>query len=89
MKQDMNADDRPATSGDVKTIVQEIVGASMAAFRLEMRDMFRPIVATLAQHTEQLAEIRGEIRTKLVTRDEFHSRMDAISRLAKLEKRPS
>lgn len=48
-------------------------------FREEMRDMFRPIRITLAHHAAELADIRGYIKDKLVTRDEFHSRMDAFT----------
>jgi hypothetical protein len=49
------------------------------SFRDEMRQLFRPIVVTLAHHTAELADIRGYIKDKLVTRDEFHSRMDAFT----------
>lgn len=71
MKREM---DQPATRGDVKTIVQATV---QAVIRDEMRGLLRPIVATLAQHTEELADLRS----RMVTRDEFHSRMDAFSGL--------
>lgn len=49
-------------------------------FREELRDMFRPILITLANHTAELADIRGHIKDKMVTRDEFHSRMDGFAR---------
>ena len=52
-------------------------------FRVEMREMLqemlRPIFITLANHTAELADIRGYMRDKLVTRDEFHSRMDGFT----------
>lgn len=44
-----------------------------------MRDMLRPITITLAHHTAELADIRGHIKEKMVTRDEFHSRMDGFA----------
>jgi hypothetical protein len=50
-----------------------------AELRVELRELFRPIVATLAHHSAELADIRGYIKTSLVTRDEFHTRMDAFT----------
>lgn len=61
----------PATKADMK--------AEFAAFRTELREMFRPIGVTLANHTAELADIRGHIKDKMVTRDEFHSRMDGFA----------
>ena len=49
------------------------------SFRDEIRQLLRPIAVTLAHHTAELADIRGYIKDKLVTRDEFHSRMDAFT----------
>lgn len=58
--------------------------AEFATFRTELReelrDMFRPIVATLANHTAELADIRSHIKEKMVTRDEFYSCMDGYAR---------
>lgn len=72
MKQPMHDEDsQPATRGDLKS--------EMRDFREEMRDLLRPIVALLTRHSAELADIRGYMRDKLVTRDEFHSRMDAFS----------
>jgi hypothetical protein len=50
-----------------------------AQFRDEIRELFRPITVTLAHHTAELADIRGHIKDKMVTRDEFHSRMDGFT----------
>lgn len=38
-----------------------------------------PITITLAHHTAELADIRGHIKDKMVTREEFHARMDGFS----------
>jgi len=46
----------------------------------DIRDLLRPIAATLAHHTAELADIRGYIKTSLVTRDEFHNRMGGFAR---------
>ena len=61
-----------ATKEDLKAFATK---ADFVEFRGELRVMFRPILATLANHTTELADIRG----KMVTRDEFHSRMDAFA----------
>lgn len=72
-KTDLNAF---ATKADLNAFMTK---ADFAEFRGELREelrvMFRPILATLANHTAELADIRG----KMVTRDEFHSRMDAFA----------
>lgn len=49
------------------------------ALRAELREMLRPIMITLANHSAELADIRGYMKDKMVTRDEFHSRMDAFT----------
>lgn len=67
-KADLNAF---ATKADMKT--------EFAIFRAEIHDLFRPIAITLAHHTAELADIRGHIKEKMVTRDEFHSRMDGFA----------
>lgn len=60
-----------ATKADMK--------AEFAIFRAEIHDLFRPIAITLAHHTAELADIRGHIKEKMVTREEFHSRMDGFA----------
>lgn len=60
-------DNEPATKGDLRS------------FQTEMRELFRPITITLAHHTAELADIRGHIKDKMVTREEFHSRMDGFT----------
>jgi polyhydroxyalkanoate synthesis regulator phasin len=62
-----------AMRGDIVAMRDDIAAA--------MREQLRPIVATLAHHTAELADIRGHIKDKLVTRGEFHSRMDAYAGL--------
>ncbi len=65
-----------ATKADLNAFMTK---TDFAEFRVELREelrvMFRPILATLATHTVELADIRG----KMVTRDEFRSRMDAFA----------
>lgn len=60
-------DQTPSTKGDIVRL------------RADIKDMLRPIVATLAHHSAELSDIRGYIKTNLVTRDEFHSRLDAFA----------
>lgn len=67
-----------ATKSEFQTFREEILG-EFKSFRAEMRDMIRPIAITLANHTAELADIRGYMKDKMVTRDEFHSRMDAFT----------
>ena len=61
------SENEPATKGDLRSMREEI------------RDLFRPIALTLAHHTSELADIRGHIKDKMVTREEFHSRMDGFT----------
>ncbi|MDE2141803.1 MAG: hypothetical protein KGJ84_05265 [Elusimicrobia bacterium] len=58
---------------------KEDIRSEIGAFRDEMRQLLRPITVTLANHAAELADIRGYVKDKLVTRDEFHSRMDAFT----------
>ena len=80
----------PATKADLRDFatkgdLREIAGM-ITLIRSEIRDQFRPITITLAHHTAELADIRGHIKDKMVTRDEFHSRMDGFSgRVADLD----
>jgi len=53
--------------------------SEFGSFRIEIREMFRPVMITLAHHTAELADIRGYVKDKLVTREEFHSRMDGFA----------
>ena len=62
---------RSEIRSDFSTFRQEL--------REEIRDLIRPITITLAHHTAKLADIRGHIKDKMVTRDEFHSRMDGFT----------
>lgn len=41
--------------------------------------MMRPVTITLANHTAELADIRGYMKEHLVTRSEFHARMDGFA----------
>ncbi|MCM2304915.1 MAG: hypothetical protein NDJ72_09450 [Elusimicrobia bacterium] len=75
-KLDMNF----ATKADLSAFATKAdMKAEFAAFRSEIHDLFRPIAITLAHHTAELADIRGHIKEKMVTRDEFHSRMDGFA----------
>ncbi|MFI5346666.1 MAG: hypothetical protein ACHQ51_09865 [Elusimicrobiota bacterium] len=79
MMEDAN---QPATKADLRELslaVKADVRNVIEAFRDEMRLLLRPITVTLANHTAELADIRGYMKDKLVTRDEFHSRMDAFT----------
>ena len=61
-----------ATKADFATFRDDIIGA--------VRDMIRPLALATAHHSAELADIRGYMKDKLVTRDEFHSRMDGFAR---------
>ena len=76
-KADLNAF---ATKADLSAFAtKEAIRDEFRSFRAEIHEMFRPIAITLAHHTVELADIRGHIKDKMVTRDEFHSRMDAFA----------
>jgi len=64
----------PATKGELGLLRNEL-----GSFHAEMREMFRPIQISLAHHTAELADIRGYLKDKMVTREEFHSRMDGFA----------
>lgn len=68
-------DNEPATKGDLRTLAATL----REDLRNDMREMLRPITLTLAHHTAELADIRGHIKDKMVTREEFHSRMDGFT----------
>ena len=70
--------DMDAMRGDFKAFQTEI-RTDFATFHQEIRELFRPISIVLAHHTAELADIRGHIKDKMVTRDEFHSRMDGFT----------
>ena len=96
-------DNEPATRGDLRQLKGDVrllqgelqtfrseIRGDFATFREEIRDLIRPITITLAHHTAELADIRGHIKDKMVTRDEFHSRMDGFTgRVEALEERQS
>lgn len=71
----------PATKGELRLMRSDIavIRDDIGAFRNEIREALRPITITLAHHTAELADIRGHIKDKMVTRDEFHSRMDGFA----------
>jgi hypothetical protein len=78
-------DNEPATKGELRSGLASVRGdiASLrdefGSLRAEIREMFRPITITLANHTAELADIRGHLKDKMVTREEFHSRMDGFT----------
>lgn len=67
--------------GDVGSLKDEFktFHEEFRSFRTEVREMLRPVFITLANHTAELADIRGYMKDKMVTRDEFHSRMDGFA----------
>lgn len=67
-----------STKADIGLLRDEFK-SEFRAFRTEMREMFRPVMLTLEHHTAELADIRGYLKDKVVTRDEFHSRMDGFA----------
>ena len=90
------SDNEPSTKGDLRALKSDVsafrseLKADFAQFRTEIRELFRPITITLAHHTAELADIRGHIKDKMVTREEFHSRMDGFTaRMSKLGLRPT
>ena len=88
-----SSENEPATKGDLSAVRADLRGemadmrSDMAlmrddivtSLRTEIREMLRPITITLANHTAELADIRGHIKDKMVTRDEFHARMDGFT----------
>jgi chromosome segregation ATPase len=94
MDEVLNGDNEPATKGELKSEMNALrvdfssfrseFRGEFSQFRQELREeireLFRPITITLANHTAELADIRGHIKNNMVTRDEFHSRMDGFTR---------
>lgn len=68
------------TKADLASTMKTEFAIFRTELREELRDMFRPIIATLANHTAELADIRRHIKEKMVTRDEFYSTMDGYTR---------
>jgi len=66
----------PATKGDMNVMRGGLRDDIVTA----VRDMIRPLALATAHHSAELADIRGYMKDKLVTRDEFHSRMDGFTR---------
>lgn len=67
--------DRFATKDD-------LAGFATKSDIAEIRELLRPIATiamTVAHHSAELADIRSHIKDKMVTRDEFHSRMDGFA----------
>lgn len=72
---EVNDANEVVTKGYLRDVMREEFGA----FRAEMRDMLRPIVGTIANLQTDVADIRHYMKTELVTRAEFHARMDAFA----------
>jgi hypothetical protein len=76
-------DQSPATKADLRDFATK---ADLEKFATKddivvaIREAMQPIAVTLAHHTAELADIRSYIKTSLVTRDEFHTRMDGFAR---------
>ena len=72
----------PATKSDLSGFATKLDLSGFATkddLTVVIREQLRPLVITLAHHTAELADIRGHIKDKMVTRDEFHSRMDGFA----------
>lgn len=69
--------DMTGMKADISDLKADV--ASIKTDVREMKDMFMKMGVTLAHHTAELSDIRGYIKTNLVTRDEFHSRMDGFT----------
>ena len=74
-------ENEPATKGDLRAVQGDVqaMRGDIARMRDEVRDLLRPVIVTLAHHTAELADIRGHVKDKMVTREEFHSRMDGFT----------
>lgn len=76
---------RKSAKTDIKALRSDMrafegrLDARFDAFRDEIRALFRPVIATLANHTAELADIRSHIKENLVTRHEFYSYMDKFA----------
>ena len=88
----MNDESSPATKGDLHALrvdfrslrddfraLQLETKADIKAFADEFRDMFRSLTAAVIRNSAEIADVRGYIKDRLVTRDEFHARMDAFT----------
>ncbi len=87
MDHEMHPDDStPATKGDLRAL-QAATKGDLRTLRVdlrqeireEMRELMKPVVVLLTRHSAELADIRGYMKEHLVTREEFHSRMDAFA----------
>ena len=88
---EMSDSHEPATKGDLRALAQatkadlnafaQATKADLSGFatKEDLREIIRPIAITVANHTAELADIRGYLKDKMVTRDEFHSRMDGFA----------
>lgn len=47
--------------------------------RTEIREALRPVVGRIVTMQDDVADIRRYMKTELVTRNEFHARMDAFA----------
>lgn len=86
MSGEMRPQDRsPATKADLRDFATKAeLQASLATMRDEIigavRDMIRPLAVDVVHLKADVADVRGHIKDKLVTREEFHSRMDGFAR---------
>jgi hypothetical protein len=76
MGQDMDPNLEPVTRGVLREELREL----RHELSVGLRDALHPIYAILANHTVELAEIRHHIKTELVTKSEFHARMDGFAK---------
>lgn len=79
MSKAMDDSNQVVTKGFLRTEMRQ----EFALFRREMREMMqemlRPLASNVATLQADVADIRHYMKTELVTRSEFHARMDAFA----------
>lgn len=76
MDEGMDADNQPVTKGEFRAALSEF----KTELKEELRDLLSPMQAEIARHSHELADIRHYMRTELVTKSEFHERMDGFAK---------
>lgn len=75
MSKAMDDSNQVVTKGFLRTEMRQ----EFAAFRQELREMLRPMAANITTLQADVTDIRHYMKTELVTRSEFHARMDAFT----------
>ena len=58
----------------------ELTSGLRTAIKADIQEALKPIAVIVARHETELRETRDYMRANLVTKDEFHTRMDAFAR---------